>query len=294
MHRKCWKCAQSFFLLSWGKAFYRDWNTLVMSVIMWPYMVYLCGFETWTVLADWKRNPGFRNQMPEETSLHLLLAAHDRQLGAKQDQLPCGATETSSGNCQETESCVVQACHMPWQPPQNYSSGHLGGWVMSWSAEEMLDGHQRVDIPVHSRTVYKGLLQKRLEEDICWIIPYVPQMTQLVKGLNWAERWCSCSCSWRPWEEGEDRDLDTNLFIFSQWLPCWLWALSKVDQQSTGHYPCSGNPAERTAAYLTWYWNVSGALAIILVVETLQKGQLPTLSGTGVHDAIGAFVMIKP
>ena len=80
-------------------------------------------------------------------------------------------------------------------------------------------------------------------------------MTQLVKGLNWAERWCSCSCSWRPWEEGEDRDLDTNLFIFSQWLPCWLWALSKVDQRSTGHYPCSGNPAERTAAYLTWYWS---------------------------------------
>ena len=31
----------------------------------------------------------------------------------------------------------------------------------------MLDGqHQRVDIPVHARTAHKGLLQKRLEEDL--------------------------------------------------------------------------------------------------------------------------------
>ena len=95
------------------------------------------------------------------------LGAQDEQLSAEQDQLPCGSTGTSSGNCQEMETCIVQACYKPQQPFQNLSSGHLGGWVMSWSAEEMLDGHQRVDIPVHSRTVYKGLLQKRLEEDIC-------------------------------------------------------------------------------------------------------------------------------
>ena len=36
------------------------------------------------------------------------------------------------------------------------------------SLEEMLDGqHQRVDIPAHARTAHKGLLQKRLEEDLC-------------------------------------------------------------------------------------------------------------------------------
>ena len=44
----------------------------------------------------------------------------------------------------------------------------LGGWATPWSAEEMLDGRrQRVDIPAHARTVHKGLLQKRLEEDLC-------------------------------------------------------------------------------------------------------------------------------
>ena len=35
------------------------------------------------------------------------------------------------------------------------------------------------------RTANNGLLQKRLEEDLQWIVPYVPVMTQSVKGLNW-------------------------------------------------------------------------------------------------------------
>ena len=39
---------------------------------------------------------------------------------------------------------------------------------MLWSAEEVLDGQrQRVDIPAHARAALKGLMQKRLEEDLC-------------------------------------------------------------------------------------------------------------------------------
>ena len=57
--------------------------------------------------------------------------------------------------------------HTPPQPLQNHPSGHLGGRAIPWSAEKMLDGqHQRVDNPAHARTVHKGLLQKRLEEDL--------------------------------------------------------------------------------------------------------------------------------
>ena len=88
--------------------------------------------------------------------------------GAQQDQLPCGFTGTSAGNCPDTETCMVQACHLPRQPPRNHPLGHLGVWAAPWSAEEMLDGqHQRVDIPVHARTNHKGLLQKRQEENLC-------------------------------------------------------------------------------------------------------------------------------
>ena len=99
---------------------------------------------------------------------YLLLGAHDQRLGAEQDQLPCRSTGTSPGNCQEMETCMVQACHTPQQPLQNHPSGHLGEWVTPLSAEEMVDGqHQRVEIPAHASTAHKGLLQKRLEEDLC-------------------------------------------------------------------------------------------------------------------------------
>ena len=39
---------------------------------------------------------------------------------------------------------------------------------MPWSEEEMLDEQREgVDIPAHVRTAHKGLLQKRLDEDLC-------------------------------------------------------------------------------------------------------------------------------
>ena len=41
--------------------------------------------------------------------------------------------------------------------------------------------------PCPCQIVHNGLLQKRLEEDFCWIIPPVPMATQSVKGLNWTE-----------------------------------------------------------------------------------------------------------
>ena len=43
--------------------------------------------------------------------------------GAEQDQLPCGYTGTSSGNRQERKTCMVRACHTPWQHLQNILQG---------------------------------------------------------------------------------------------------------------------------------------------------------------------------
>ena len=55
----------------------------------------LYGCKTWTLLAySEKKDPGLQNQVPEDTSSHLLLGAQDQQLGAEQDQLPCGSTGT--------------------------------------------------------------------------------------------------------------------------------------------------------------------------------------------------------
>ena len=41
-------------------------------------------------------------------------------------------------------------------------------------------------IPAHARTTHKDLQEKKkLEEDLCWIVPHVSLMTQLVKDMNW-------------------------------------------------------------------------------------------------------------
>ena len=53
------------------------------------------------------------------------------------------------------------------------------------SAEEELDGqHQKADIPAYARTAHKGLLQKRLEEDLCWIVPHVPPDDPISQGTE--------------------------------------------------------------------------------------------------------------
>ena len=56
---------------------------------------------------------------------------------------------------------------------------------MPWPVEEMQGGQQqRVDIPVQARTAHKGLLQKRLEDDLCRIVSHLSPTTQSVNGLN--------------------------------------------------------------------------------------------------------------
>ena len=39
----------------------------------------------------------------------------------------------------------------------------------------------------HATTAHNGLLQKRLEKNLCWILCQVPLVTQTVTGLNWTE-----------------------------------------------------------------------------------------------------------
>ena len=43
----------------------------------------------------------------------------------------------------------------------------------------------KIVLPAYATTAHKGLMQKRLKEDLWWIIPYGPSTTQSVKGLNW-------------------------------------------------------------------------------------------------------------
>ena len=116
---------------------------------------------------------------------------------------------------------MVRACHTPQQPLKNHSSEHLGVWATPWSAEKRLDGqHQRVDIPGHARTAPKGLLQKRLEEDLCWIVPHDPPDDPIGQGteLTWNELFRR----WHPkLGEGPDPSSSTVVWLCNKAFSCY-------------------------------------------------------------------------
>ena len=111
-------------------------------------------------------SPPDHQLLQKRVTLHFVLGAQGQQWAAEQDKLSCGPTGASSGNCQETETCMVWACHIPWL--QNHPSGHIGGWSTQQWEEEMLNWWRlREDTPAHTRIPHNGLLHKRLEEDLC-------------------------------------------------------------------------------------------------------------------------------
>ena len=75
--------------------------------------------------------------------------------------------------------------------------GQRRGWQRKSDAEWR---RQKVDVPASAETAHdnfpqkkknttKNQQQRKLEENICWIVPHVglPPMTRLVKGLYWTE-----------------------------------------------------------------------------------------------------------
>ena len=81
--------------------------------------------------------------MPEETSWHLLLGAQDQQLGMEQDQVCCGPTGISSGDCQDMITRMVLGGAMFndsfFKAILHGTLKGRGDGVMPWLTEEMLD-----------------------------------------------------------------------------------------------------------------------------------------------------------
>ena len=64
---------------------------------------------------------------------------------------------------------LLRACHAPGQP---LAQGTLERRTTPWSAEEILDGQrQRVGVHAHVRSAQDDLPQKRLEKDLCGVVP---------------------------------------------------------------------------------------------------------------------------
>ena len=64
-----------------------------------------------------------------------------------------------------------------FRAPQRMGGAVVGRGNAGWTTSKS----------VHARPTHKGLLQKRLGEDLCWIVPRVTLTTQLVKGLHFGQ-----------------------------------------------------------------------------------------------------------
>ena len=170
--------------------------------------ILLYGCETWTLLADWKKECRLSNPNAWGNYAIISYLEHETNDWAwNKINFLVGPQEPLSGNRQEPETCMVWACHMPWKPLQNHPSGLLWGWAMPWSAQEMLDGqHQTVDIRSQERTAHKGFLQKRLEEDL--FPPHPPPDDQIDQEteLNWNQMTWELRVWFGKWE-----------FAFKRW-----------------------------------------------------------------------------
>ena len=102
-----------------------------------------------------------------------------------------GPQEPLLAPSQETEPCMVWACHTPRQPLENHPSGHLGGWATPWSAEvKLMDNIKKWTSLPNARNAYRGLLQKTLEEHFCWIVCHVSPNDPVGQGTNM--NWTDC------------------------------------------------------------------------------------------------------
>ena len=100
---------------------------------------------------------------------------------------------------------MVRVCHKSHDSRSKTSFRTPKGWATPLSAEEMLDRqYQRVDIPVRAKTAHNGLLRKRLEEDLCWILPDVP-LDDPIDPRDWTELNWKIRCNW-----GERKTLNKN------------------------------------------------------------------------------------
>ena len=95
--------------------------------------------------------------------------------------LPYRPTGIPSGNCQETENLMVQACHASWQPFQNHPSEHLGNQWRKWCWVDNIIEWTSLLIPELLTMASWKNDWKRISAEL----PHIPHTTWLVKGLTW-------------------------------------------------------------------------------------------------------------
>ena len=119
--------------------------------------------KAWNLLANSeKKDPGFRNQVHEETSPYLLLEHKTNECMWSKSQLRLGPREPLLATVKKGKLAWFGHVTRHDSLSKTILQGTFAECATPWSAEGMLDGqHQRVDVTTNARTVRKGLLQKK-------------------------------------------------------------------------------------------------------------------------------------
>ena len=152
-----------------------------------------------------------------------------------------------------------------------------------WSLEHCK--HWGASQPWHARTAHKGLLQKRLGEDLCWIVPYVSPMIQ--SSTDWTEL-----NHWRM------------IFMGWFWILCfvditlhlqlqhWIWwsALVLLVQLSVPE------ELELKADFLNIYWSMGGMQIVAGLPASLywSMGGIQIVAGlpANLHWSMGGIQIV--
>ena len=111
---RIWRCNTISF-----ECKFKLYKSLVASILLY-------GYETWTLLVDYeKKDPGFKTMCMRKFLRISYLEPKTNDWVQNKVSSCRGSTGTSSGNCQETETCMARACHTPQQPLQNLSLIHI-------------------------------------------------------------------------------------------------------------------------------------------------------------------------
>ena len=168
------------------------YKSLVTSIL-------LCGCETWTLLVDWEKDSGLRNQVPEETSPHLQLGpttgygARSTPLLVHRNlfwQLWRDGNVRGSGMSHATTDSPKPFFKATWSVVDAVVGRGITGWTTSKSG-----------YPCQCQKCSQGSSaeqkqkKKKLEEDLCWIVSHVPPTIQSIIGQGAGLNWCE-GCVW--------------------------------------------------------------------------------------------------
>ena len=128
---------------------YKLYKSLVTSILVY-------GCEAWALFAHSEEKiQAFETKCPRKFLRISYMEHKTNDWVRKKINLLLNALEPRVENCQETETCMVRACHVPRQPLQNHPPRHpmFGGWA---TRRKCWTNIKEWTFPAHAGTARNG------------------------------------------------------------------------------------------------------------------------------------------